>query len=67
LFKLRKLAGYYAKTMEKTLANPGFPKKEISRLGKIMATGTTTALKQDEMVIKTNILKVFGDEEHDEL
>lgn len=62
------LASYYVKAMEKMDKNSGYAEKEIARLNKILKGGQTTAKKQDEMVIKTNILKGFvQDEGHDEL
>lgn len=49
----------YKKAMEKALENPGYPAKEIARLTKMVASGSTSLKKRDEFTVKLNILKSF--------
>ncbi|KAJ3373457.1 hypothetical protein HDU91_000072 [Kappamyces sp. JEL0680] len=59
-FKDSKYAKYYTKVMKKTLESPGYPAKELARLGKLLKGGSTSSEKSDEFNIKRNILAAFG-------
>ena len=58
-----KVVTLYKKALEKTLANPLYPEKEIARLTKIVSSGSASLEKLDEFTIKLNVLRSFSIEE----
>ncbi|KAJ3195563.1 hypothetical protein HK101_011783 [Irineochytrium annulatum] len=69
-----KYALYYVKVMEKILKDgEGYVEKETARLQKIMKSGTTAVTKNDDFIIRSNILTSFkatgsaDDDDHEEL
>ncbi|CAG8603017.1 7388_t:CDS:2 [Paraglomus occultum] len=54
-----KPAKYYVKVMEKIKEKPGYVDSEISRLEKILKSGTISENKMDDFTIRKNILSSF--------
>lgn len=54
---------YYTKVAKKVQENAGYVEKEYARLTKLIAKGGLSAEKADDLVRRSNILKVFKGQE----
>lgn len=67
----RKYAEHYIKVISKVAANKGYAAKELKRLQGLLSKGNLAKTKEDEMTMKSNILRKFlggeGEVAHEEL
>lgn len=54
-----KYAAYYVRVADKLAANAGYVEKELNRLEKVIAKGSVSGEKLDDLVVRSNILKKF--------
>lgn len=55
----RKYAEYYVKVFAKIAASEGYAAKELKRLQGLLSKGNLAKTKEDEMTMKSNILRKF--------
>ncbi|KAI5299799.1 hypothetical protein KEM56_002956 [Ascosphaera pollenicola] len=61
-----KYAAYYVRVAEKLSGNAGYVEKEARRLEKVIAKGSVSGEKLDDLVVRSNIVKKFVPSEVEE-